>query len=160
MQKKSNSDKNDENPFKLHHKGRDHCYYTGKLGGAAHSICNLRYKKPKNFLWYFIMVLHMTITSLLNSQQKNLMVSLNVQEKIQRIILLFQYQFKKIDNGETITYKLKQIALDLCRPHYQILLITYLKFTKKNVKIKSVSDFLGLNNNRLRYECKECKKGG
>ena len=60
MQKKSNSDKNDENPFKLHHKGRDHCHYTGKLGGAANSICNLRYKKPKNFLWYFIIVLHMT----------------------------------------------------------------------------------------------------
>ena len=88
------------------------------------------------------------------------MVSLNVWEKIQRNTLLFQYQFKKIDNGETVTYKLKKIALGLCRPHYQILLITYLKFTKKNVKIKSVSDFLGLNNNRLRYECKECKKGG
>ena len=28
-------------------KVRDHCYYTGKYGGAAHSICNLRYKIPK-----------------------------------------------------------------------------------------------------------------
>ena len=26
------------------------------------------------------------------------------------------------------------IALDLCQPHYQVLLITYLKFTKKNAK--------------------------
>ena len=25
-----------------------HCYYTGKFRGAAHSICNLRYKVPKN----------------------------------------------------------------------------------------------------------------
>ena len=25
----------------------DHCYYTGKCRGAAHNICNLRYKIPK-----------------------------------------------------------------------------------------------------------------
>ena len=26
---------------------RDHCHYTGKYRGAAHNICNLRYKIPK-----------------------------------------------------------------------------------------------------------------
>ena len=40
-------EKNDENVFKLYHKVRNHCHYTGKLRGAAHSICNLRYKTPK-----------------------------------------------------------------------------------------------------------------
>ena len=33
----------------------------------------------------------------------------------------------------------QEIALDLCQPHYQILLITYLKFTEKNSKIKTVN---------------------
>ena len=42
---------------KKYHKARDHCHYTGKYSGAAHSICNMRYK----FLLYFIMVLHMII---------------------------------------------------------------------------------------------------
>ena len=28
-------------------KVRDHCHYTGKYSGAAHDICNLRYKIPK-----------------------------------------------------------------------------------------------------------------
>ena len=26
---------------------RDYCHYTGKFRGAAHNICNLRYKIPK-----------------------------------------------------------------------------------------------------------------
>ena len=47
MQKRFSTDKNDENAFKLYHKVRDHCHYTRKFRGAAHSICNLRYKTPK-----------------------------------------------------------------------------------------------------------------
>ena len=32
---------------KKHPKVRDHCHYSGKHRGAAHNICNLRYKIPK-----------------------------------------------------------------------------------------------------------------
>ena len=39
--------KNKESEFKLYHKVRDHCHYTRKFRGAAHNICNLRYKVPK-----------------------------------------------------------------------------------------------------------------
>ena len=34
-------------------KVRDHCYYTGKSRGAAHSNCNLNYKIPKEILVVF-----------------------------------------------------------------------------------------------------------
>ena len=40
-------DENDENKFKLCQKVRNHCRHTGKFRGAAHSICNLRYKLPR-----------------------------------------------------------------------------------------------------------------
>ena len=36
----------DKSDKKLH-KARDHCHYTGKYRGAAHNICNLRYKIRK-----------------------------------------------------------------------------------------------------------------
>ena len=32
---------------------RNHDYYTGKYGGAAHSICNLRYSTQKDRLVLF-----------------------------------------------------------------------------------------------------------
>ena len=37
------------NNDKKNYKVRDHCHYTGKYRGAAHNICNLRYKVPKEF---------------------------------------------------------------------------------------------------------------
>ena len=42
---------NDDN--KKYHKVRDHCRYTGEFKGATHSICNLRYKTPKEILIVF-----------------------------------------------------------------------------------------------------------
>ena len=34
-------------------KVRGHCHYTGKFRGAAHSVCNLRYKVPKEIAIVF-----------------------------------------------------------------------------------------------------------
>ena len=47
MKKKFCDDKNKKSEYGLYHKVRDHCDYTGKLRGAAHNICNLRYNVPK-----------------------------------------------------------------------------------------------------------------
>ena len=44
--KKFSTDDNNKKYYKV----RDHCHYTGKYSGAAHDICNLRYKIPKEIL--------------------------------------------------------------------------------------------------------------
>ena len=41
--KECNTDDSD----KKHYKVKDHCHYTGNYRGAAHNICNLRYRIPK-----------------------------------------------------------------------------------------------------------------
>ena len=38
---------------KKYHKVKDHCHYTEKCRAAAHDICNLRYKIPKEILIVF-----------------------------------------------------------------------------------------------------------
>ena len=57
------------------------------------------------------------------------------------------------------------IATDLCRLHYQILLIIYQEFVIKNAKNawkekknRLNCEFIRFKNGRLNYKCKECKK--
>ena len=39
--------KNKKEKFKLYKKVRDQCHFTGKFRGAAHCICDLHYKVPR-----------------------------------------------------------------------------------------------------------------
>ena len=46
-EKEFNTDNSNEITFKKYYKVRDTCHFTGKYRGAAHNVCNLRYKTPK-----------------------------------------------------------------------------------------------------------------
>ena len=68
---------------------RDHCHFTGKYRGVVNSMCNLKYKVPKNIAVIFhngsIYDNHLIIRQI----SKDLMVILSVLVKILKNILLF-----------------------------------------------------------------------
>ena len=101
----------------MYKKVRDHCHFTGKFRGAAHSICNLRYKVPQEipvkihngskYDYHFI------IKELAEEFRGEEFECLG--ENTEKYIS-FSVPIKKEhdnDSGETITYKIKFI--DSCR---------------------------------------------
>ena len=85
------TNKNNKKEFKSYCKVRDHCHYTGKYRGAAHSSCNLRYKVPKELAKEF----------------KGNFECLG--ENTEKYITLFVPIKKEHDNGKITIYKLKFI---------------------------------------------------
>ena len=111
MQKEFSTDENDKNTFKLYHKVRDHCHYTGKFRGAAHSICNLRYKTPKEILVVFhngsTYDYHFIIINKLGKVFYGQFEYLG--ENTGKYITFSVPISKELDNAKIITYKLKFI---------------------------------------------------
>ena len=158
-------DKNEKMKFKLYKKVRDHCHYTGKFRGAAHSICNLRYKvqreipvKIHNGSKYDY---HFIIKELAEEFKGQFECLGENTEKY----ITFSVPIKiEHDNDKTITYKLKFI--DTCRfmrSKLSDLVDNLSEINNKDCKtcmerknIKSECEFIGLKNNRLNYRCKEC----
>ena len=161
-------DKKQEKRFKFYKKVRDHCHFTGKFRGAAHCICNLRYKVPheipvkihngSNYDY------HLIIKEL--AEEFRVEDSKRLGENTEKYIS-FSMPIKKgrdNDSDEIITYKIKFI--DSCRfwPSKLSNLVDNLsEINNKDCKtcierknIKRECEFIGLKNNRLNYTCKEC----
>ena len=107
-------DKNEKKEFKIYQKVIDHCFYTGKFRGAAHSICNLKYNVPleipvKNdngsaYDYHFII-------KKLAEEFKGQFECLG--ENMEKYITFSIPIKKEHDNDKIITYKIKSI--DSCR---------------------------------------------
>ena len=63
---------------------RDHCHYTRKYRGAAHNICNLIYKTPKEIPAMFHNSSTYDYHLIIKELTKNLKDHFNVWVKIQR----------------------------------------------------------------------------
>ena len=103
-------DQNNKKEFKLNQKVRDHCHYTGKYRGAAHSICNLRYRIPKEIPVVFhngsTYDYHFIIIQLAKTFKGNFDC---LGENTEKYITFSVPTKKEHDNGKTTTYKLKFI---------------------------------------------------
>ena len=103
-------DENEKGKSELYHKVRDHCHYTGNFREAAHSICNLRYKVPKEIP----VVIHNGSTYDYDFIIKQLAEEFEGQfdcigENTEKYITFSVPIKKELDNGKTITHKLKFI---------------------------------------------------
>ena len=159
-------DEKDKNTFKLYHKVRDHCHYTGKFRGAAHSICNLRYKTPKEIPVVFHNGSTYDYHFIINKLAKEFDGQLEcLGENTEKYITFSVPISKELDNGKTVTYKLKFIdSIRFMSTSLSSLVDNLSEIYKKECKgceekrkIKSVCNFIGLKNNKLNYKCKECK---
>ena len=159
------NDENEKSEFKLYHKVRDHCHYTGTFRRAAHSICNLRYKVSKEIP----VVIHNGSTYDYHFIIKQLAEEFKghfecLGENTEKFITFSVPIKKELDNGKIITYKLKFI--DSFR--FMSTSLSYLvddlsgiykkecKACRERKKMKSECDFIGIKNNKLNYKCKEC----
>ena len=126
---------------KKHHKVRDHCHYTGKYRGAAHNICNLKYKVPKEIPVVFhngsTYDYHFIIKELVKEFEGNFDC---LGENTEKYITFSVPLKKKIENKNLeITYK--------------IIFIDSFRFMSSSLSkfVDNVSE--GIHNNK----CSDCK---
>ena len=88
-------DKNEKNKFKIYQKVKDHCHYTGKFRGAAHSICNLRYKIQREIPVKIHNGSKYDYHFIIKELAEEFKGQFECLGKILKNILPFQYQLKK-----------------------------------------------------------------
>ena len=103
-------EENNEKEFKLKQNVRDHCHYTGKYRGAAHSICNLRHKIPKEIPIVFHNGSTYDYHFIMKQLAKKFKGNFDCLGENTEKYITFSVPIKKEhDNGKTTTYKLKFI---------------------------------------------------
>ena len=113
---------------KKHHKVRDHCHYSGKYRGAAHNICNLRYKIPKEvpvvfhngstYDYHFIIKelvkeFNGNFECLGENTEKYITFSVPIKKKIENKDIEITYKIKFIDSYRFMAMSLSKLVDNL-----------------------------------------------
>ena len=150
---------------KKHYKVKDHCHYTGKYRGAAHNICNLRYKTPKEIPIVFhngsTYDYHFIIKELVKEFERNfecfgentekyitfpapLKKKINNKNKTLEII----YKIKFIDSYSFMSTSLSKLVDNLSEGLHN----------NKCVNCKFCLDYMRTKNEKLIFKCSNCKQ--
>ena len=160
------ADKDDEN-YTNRKKVHDHCHYTGKFRGAAHSKCNLNYKALKDIpiiIHNASYDTHFIISQLAEEFKDELNC---IGEDMEKYITFSVTIKKECDNSKKIAHKLRFMdsfrfmstsLSELVDNMSGIFNSIECKSCIEKIKINSECCFVGLKNNRLIYRCKECKE--
>ena len=147
---------------KKYHRVRDHCHYTGKCRGAAHSICNLRYKTPKEIPVVFhngsTYDYHFIIKELAEEFEGQFEC---LKENVEKYVNFSVPIKKELDDGKSITYKIKFI--DSFRFMSSSLSNLADNFSgrlhnDKCTDCKSCLDYVMLKDDQWIFRCFECTK--
>ena len=146
-------------------KVRDHCHYTGNYRGAAHSICNLKYKVPKEISVVFHNGSKYDFHFIINELAKGIdgitcigddtekyitfSVPIKKENKDDKLITL---KLKFIDSFRLMNRSLSDLVDNLSEINIQEC-IKCKESKNESVKCKHV----GYENNRLIYKCIKCK---
>ena len=157
-----------ENEFdtkdKKHYKVKDHCHNTGKYRGAAHNICNLRYKIPKEipivfhngstYDYHFIIKelvkeFEGNFESLGENTEKYTMFSAPLKKKIinKNKTLEITYKIKFIDSYRFMSTSLSKLVDNLSEGLHN----------NKCVNCKFCLDYMRTKNEKLIFKCFNCK---
>ena len=149
------------NNDKKNYKVRDHCHYTGKYRGAAHNICNLRYKVPKEIPIVFhngsTYDYHFIIKELVKESEGNFECLGKNTEKYITFLVPIK---KKIENKDLeITYKIKFIDSYRFMSSLLSKLVDNLSegiHNNKCVDRNSCLDYIKIKNEKLLLKCFNC----
>ena len=155
---------------KKYFKIKDHCRYTGKYRGAAHDICSLRYKMPKEIpvvfhngstYYYHFIIKELAeefegeFECLGENTEKYITFSVPIKKEIIKIdkdgndkIMKISYKIKFIDSFRFKSSSLSSLVDNL----YEGL------HSDKCTDFKSCLDYMITKDDQLIFSCFECKK--
>ena len=162
----STDDKN-----KKYHKIGDHCHYTGKYRGAAHDICNLRFKIPKEipavfhngsiYDYYYFIIKELAEESegefecLDENTEKYITFSVPIKKEITKKdkdgndkATKISYKIKFIDSFGFMSSSLSNLADNLSEGLHN----------DRCIDCKSCLDYMTTKDEQLIFRCFECKK--
>ena len=149
------------NNDKKNYKVRDHCHYTGKFRGAAHNICNLRYKVPKEIPIVFhndsTYDYHFIIKELVKEFEGNfeclgenteicITFSVPIKRKIENKDLEITYKIKFIDSYRFMSSSLSKLVDNLSKGIHN----------NKCLDCKCCLDYTKIKNETLLLKCFNC----
>ena len=156
---------NTDNSDKKHHKVKDQCPYTGKYRGAAHNICNLRYRIPKEtpivfhngstYDYQFIIKelvkeFNGNFECLGENTEKYITFSVPLKKEIKNKnqIIEVTYKIKFIDSYKFMSTSLSKLVDNLSEGLHN----------NRCVDCKSCLDYMKTKDEKLIFRCFSCKK--
>ena len=155
---KKEFNKNDEKNYKV----RGHCHYTGKYRSAAHNICNLRYKIPKEIPIVFhngsTYDYHFIIKELVKkfdgnfeclgeNTEKYITFSVPIKKEIRNKNIEITYKIKFIDSYRFMSMPLSKLIDNSSEGLHN----------NKCLDCESCLDYIKIKNEKLILKCFNCK---